>query len=78
VQDRERVIDLRTPPHIHDCAPSEAEQARCDSRRTLQQFRALRVRCIDQRRLEQLADNAEGELALQLGRPRAQHAHPIL
>ena len=41
----------------------------------LQQIGALELRCVRQRRLEELAHHSEGELALQLGSPRPEHAH---
>ena len=42
----------------------------------VQQLAPLELGCVRQRRLEELADDAERELALELGSPRAQHPHP--
>ena len=44
----------------------------------LEQIGALDLRCLGQRRLEKLTHHSEGEVTLQLGPARPQHAHPAV
>ena len=44
----------------------------------MQQLGALELGSVRQRRLEQLADDAEGELPLQLGPARTEDPHPTV
>ena len=64
-------------PSTSGCA-RKPEQAGRNAGGALQQLGALELRCLDQRRLEQLTHHSEGEVALQLGSPRPKHAHPAL
>jgi hypothetical protein len=41
----------------------------------LQQIVTLQLRCFGQRRLEELTQHSEGEIALQIGPTRPEHAH---
>jgi hypothetical protein len=68
VQDRERGVEVRRARRVLCSRPGETEQVGSDPGCTLEQLGALRARGLDERRLEELADDAEGELALQLGR----------
>ena len=44
----------------------------------MQEIGALVLRCLDQRRLEELTHHAEGEVALELGPSRTENAHAAL
>ena len=75
VEDRERGIDARRGRAVRGGCARKPEQAGRHAGSGLQQIGALELRCLGQRRLEQLTHHSEGEIALQLGPPRAKHAH---
>jgi hypothetical protein len=66
VQDRERRIDVRVGGAAGCRRSSEPEQVGREAGGTVEQLSALRARCVSERRLEQLPDDAERELTLQL------------
>ena len=78
VQDRERGIDARRVRRRPQRVRPEAEQGGRHAGGVLQQIGALELRCLGQRRLEKLTHDSEGEIALQLGPARPQHAHPAV
>ena len=76
VEDGERDIQAQRRKVVGRRGAWEIEDARRRAGRRVQQLAPLELGCLRQRRLEELADDAESELALELGSPRAQHPHP--
>jgi hypothetical protein len=78
VQDGERGIKARRRELLDGRGGAGQTEDRGSSPRgPLQQLAALRLGCLGQLGLEQLADDAERELPLELRSPRAQHPHPF-
>ena len=75
VKDRERGIDARRGRPLRNGYAGQPQQAGRHAGSALQQIGTLELRCLGQRRLEELTHDSEGEIALQLGPPRPQHAH---
>ena len=78
VQDRERGIDARRGAAVRSWSTWKPEEGGRHAGSAVQQIGALQLRCLGQRPLEELTHHSEGEIALQLGSPRPEHAHPAL
>ena len=75
MEDRERDVQAQRRRVVGRRGAWQIEDARRRAGRRVQQLPPLELGCLRQRRLEELADDAESELALELGSPRAQHPH---
>jgi hypothetical protein len=64
VEDREGGIDARRGRAVRGQCTRKPEEAGRDAGRGLQQIGALELRCLGQRRLEELTHHSEGEIAL--------------
>jgi len=68
VEDRKRGVDARRGRSIRRARAREPEQPGRHAGSVLQQVGTLELRCLDQRRLEQLPHDSEGEIRLHLRR----------
>ncbi len=75
VENRERGIDARRRRAVRSGCAWKSEQPGRHSGRGLQQIGTLELRCLGQRRLEELTHHSESEIALELRPPRPKHAH---
>ena len=76
VEDCERRVAGRRLWGLRGGCARKPEDACGDAGARLEQLGALELRGVRQRRLEQLAHDAEREIALELGSARPQHEHP--
>ena len=78
VEDRERGIEAQRGRTVCGWCARKPQQTGRDAGGAVQEIGALVLRCVNQRRLEELTHDPEGEVALEFGSPRTEHAHSAL